>query len=593
MSEHLKTEQLELYAARQQGAARLAPADLLSVDEHLATCAECRGKALLASGLEGSEADLRAFFVPGNTSPSSCKGEGALDDHLEHELLAGYVDGTLGDVDKEIVEGHLEFCASCAEEVVELRSFQSMIADSAEKEYAPDPAAGLFQRMDAATPLPQADLPPTPSLKGRGTESVPQAVSRRPVFRFAPAFAMAAAVIVAVIAVAHFRSTSGGEQVAEAPRPSVVAPSPEPVPAPSAASSEPEKPAASPKSTGASIWNGAGNIGSSQTPSTPSSGETGRVGRSENPSTTALKTEATAPGSSGSPSTPPQVHGAVSEMKPPVLNSYEAPPAAPSSIEREPLSIHANAPIGNGVGSGALKSTFVVPPPAPTAVVPAPAPVPLMRPNGNIAMARPMTKAPATLPDAVKKVLGAGHLDLDTPEIHELTTVDVSDNLGATPASFSVTSPVSTALLSDRPVFTWEQAKEAVGYQVSVIDDTGTTVDTSPSVQTTFWKADKPLPTGELLRWQVTATESGQTSETAPVGGAKFRVLDPDRAAQIEDAQKTFSDQPLALGILYAQAGMLDEAERAFEKAQKDDPTNSMAPKLLADVKAVRQNSAL
>src|SRR5437016_5403907 len=129
MSEHLTQQQIEQYASRKPGT---SASELLDLDEHLAGCVECRTKALTASGL----------------SPTSISMPPAEDDdpgHLEHELLAGYVDGTLGAVDKEIVEGHLEFCPSCVAEVAELRTFRSVLATQADKSYSPDPAAGIFQ----------------------------------------------------------------------------------------------------------------------------------------------------------------------------------------------------------------------------------------------------------------------------------------------------------------------------------------------------------------------------------------------------------------------------------------------------------------
>jgi hypothetical protein len=217
---------------------------------------------------------------------------------------------------------------------------------------------------------------------------------------------------------------------------------------------------------------------------------------------------------------------------------------------------------------------------------------PVERTNRPVVVARKNVNV-AALPDSVKRVIASGHLDLHTPEIRDLVGPAVAtDNIGASMATFSVTSPVSTALLTDRPAFTWEQAKSATGYQVTITDASGSAVDESPIVASTTWKADKPLPRGQVLRWQVKAMVNGSVLETAPDGGARFRILDADRADQIRDAQKTFADQPMALGILYAQAGMLDDAERAFTQARRQDPQNELVPKLMTDLKAVR-NSGL
>src|SRR5438270_6433144 len=87
MSEHLTQQQIEQYASRKAGT---TASELLEIDEHLSGCAECRTKALTASGLS-----------PDSISIARADDEDA--DHLEQEQLVGYVDGTLGDVDKEIV----------------------------------------------------------------------------------------------------------------------------------------------------------------------------------------------------------------------------------------------------------------------------------------------------------------------------------------------------------------------------------------------------------------------------------------------------------------------------------------------------------
>ena len=42
------------------------------------------------------------------------------DSHLLYQELADYVDNTLSDVEREIADGHLEYCQSCKLEVEDL-----------------------------------------------------------------------------------------------------------------------------------------------------------------------------------------------------------------------------------------------------------------------------------------------------------------------------------------------------------------------------------------------------------------------------------------------------------------------------------------
>lgn len=580
MSEHLTPQQIEQYASRKTGT---TAQELLDLDEHLAGCVECRTKALTASGLS-----------PG--AISMLPGEDDDPGHLEHELLEGYVDGTLGDVDKEIVEGHLEFCGDCAAEVAELRSFRSMLSAQPDKTYAPDPAAGIFQRMEASS---------------RAT--------RRPAFRFAPAFAMAASILVAAVVIwqIHGKNQSA-PQVADIRSPQSTAPAPFVAPAPL---STPQAPpavtpapppvnpvaprAVEPKSSSATKATGRAAISSESRfnpplpsappvalkPASPPVGPSplmdnigsvrpDRQMAKVEPQSTIGTSEATSP----VPPPPPAVGIDDDKSTSGTLHKDEQVAAQPGGF----------AGGGGGFGGAAQNGSangFAAGRPGagqPAADAPASA----FRSNGVVDIATLATGHNEQLPASVKSVLASGHLNLDTPEIRDLTSVDVSANVGEPPAPFKVSTPVGTALLSDRPTFSWEQAKEASTYQVIITDRDGGAVDVSPSISSTIWKADKALPTGQVLKWQVKAIANGTSAGTSPNGGARFRVLDPARAAQIRDAQKTFADQPLALGILYAQAGMLDEAQRALEKAHKQDPQNEIVPKLLADVKAVRDSSA-
>jgi anti-sigma factor RsiW len=86
----------------------LPPEELLTVDDHLASCAACREAAL--HGAPAASGGLLAA---------------PLDGHPEYEELAAYVDGAEDDVAREVMEMHLADCASCREEVADLRAFKA------------------------------------------------------------------------------------------------------------------------------------------------------------------------------------------------------------------------------------------------------------------------------------------------------------------------------------------------------------------------------------------------------------------------------------------------------------------------------------
>jgi anti-sigma factor RsiW len=90
----------------------LAPEELLAVDDHLAACPGCREAALRPAPVAGAEALHTLLGGQGNGHP-------------EFEELAAYVDGTQDDVAREVTDMHLADCASCREEVADLRALRA------------------------------------------------------------------------------------------------------------------------------------------------------------------------------------------------------------------------------------------------------------------------------------------------------------------------------------------------------------------------------------------------------------------------------------------------------------------------------------
>ncbi len=107
---HLSPEQIVSYTDR-----RLAGADLLAADDHLAECPECRGKV---SG--DSEAALLSLA-------RTLESPGMDDGHLEYELIRAYVDGEQPLDAREAMESHLRECQWCRAEVDDLLLFAERI----------------------------------------------------------------------------------------------------------------------------------------------------------------------------------------------------------------------------------------------------------------------------------------------------------------------------------------------------------------------------------------------------------------------------------------------------------------------------------
>ena len=156
---------------------------------------------------------------------------------------------------------------------------------------------------------------------------------------------------------------------------------------------------------------------------------------------------------------------------------------------------------------------------------------------------------------------------------------------------FSVSEPVGKVILSDRPTFRWSPLGGATGYVVEVYDEKFNLVATSPQLTGNSWTAPQPLTRGETYSWQVKAIKDGQEFKAPrpPAPQAKFRILDQAKANELEQARRAYASSHLTLGLLYAQAGLLDEAEQELRALQKANPNSAVARRWLASLRAMRR----
>jgi hypothetical protein len=129
----------------------------------------------------------------------------------------------------------------------------------------------------------------------------------------------------------------------------------------------------------------------------------------------------------------------------------------------------------------------------------------------------------------------------------------------------------------------------ATGYVVEVYDEKFNPVISSPQLTDLEWTTI--LQRGKVYSWQVKAIKDGQevTSPRPPAPQAKFRVLDLARANELAQARRAHASSHLTLGLLYADAGLLPEAEQEFRLLQKTNPNSDLARNLLRQVQALRR----
>jgi hypothetical protein len=156
---------------------------------------------------------------------------------------------------------------------------------------------------------------------------------------------------------------------------------------------------------------------------------------------------------------------------------------------------------------------------------------------------------------------------------------------------FSVIEPAGEVLLTDRPTFRWSPSEGATAYVVEVYDDKFNLVIASPRLTDVAWAATRALPRGGVYAWQVKAFKDGRevTSPRPPAPQARFRVLDRAKANELERARRAYPSSHLTLGLLYAEAGLLKEAEQELRLLQKANPDSELARRLLRQVQALRR----
>lgn len=160
-------------------------------------------------------------------------------------------------------------------------------------------------------------------------------------------------------------------------------------------------------------------------------------------------------------------------------------------------------------------------------------------------------------------------------------------------SEFSVIEPVGKVLMTDHPTFRWSPMEGATVYVVEVYDSKFNLVVASPELISPAWTPPQSIARGKVYAWQVKAIKDGQEfkSPRPPMPQAKFRILDQAKATELANARRAYASSHLTLGLLYAEAGLLKEAEQELRALEKANPDSEIARSLLNQVQALRRKS--
>jgi len=140
--------------------------------------------------------------------------------------------------------------------------------------------------------------------------------------------------------------------------------------------------------------------------------------------------------------------------------------------------------------------------------------------------------------------------------------------MGGNRGDYGLRDPVATAVESATPTLRWNAVEGAENYTVAIYDTGSKKVLTSGPVLKHSWKASSALERGRTYSWQVRAIKDGREILMPPPAApdAKFRIIEQNKLHEIQLARKSHANSYLVLGVVYAEAGMLDESERELQK---------------------------
>ncbi|HEX5604433.1 MAG TPA: hypothetical protein VFX63_17855 [Pyrinomonadaceae bacterium] len=208
--------------------------------------------------------------------------------------------------------------------------------------------------------------------------------------------------------------------------------------------------------------------------------------------------------------------------------------------------------------------------------------------QGNLAG---LERLPSSVQQKVRAALQTGKLER-SPALAQVA-IERSTLLGMSQGGlpFPIIGPLGEVVRSQRPTFHWHVSGGVQSYTVTVTDADLNVIATSPPLKTPQWRISKPLKAGGIYSWQVTALKDDGATITAPVlpaPQAKFKVIDRSTAEMLQQTQRTYPDSHLALAVLYAEAGLVDDAEQQLRVLVRDNPQAGVAQKLLRQVQAMK-----
>jgi hypothetical protein len=156
-------------------------------------------------------------------------------------------------------------------------------------------------------------------------------------------------------------------------------------------------------------------------------------------------------------------------------------------------------------------------------------------------------------------------------------------------APFRLLAPIGAVVRSSRPTLSWSSDPKSVSYRVTLKDQNTGEIIQSPELQTTSWTLSTDLERNHTYVWQVVSSQKQGEAVIAPqppAPPAKFIVLDAATNSKLQQLPPSH----FVRAVLYANAGLLDDANNELMELQKLNPQSPLVRNLLDQLRQVRAN---
>jgi hypothetical protein len=195
---------------------------------------------------------------------------------------------------------------------------------------------------------------------------------------------------------------------------------------------------------------------------------------------------------------------------------------------------------------------------------------------------RAVTQLTAAEQDRVTAALSRGRVNVPASAAALIRPEGTLLGAPVSVAAVTLIGPTGTYLSTARPAFTWSDAS-ADAYTVAVFDENFAEVARSPRVTGTSWTPAADLPRSKTYSWQLTVHRGNRDDiePKPPRPEARFAIVDQATEAAVEAMRQRLADEPLALGVLLAESGLLDAARQQLERAAAAPADAETARRLL------------